>query len=218
MREALRASFQELTSEEAELNIGQNAEKTRAGEHPGFEKNTWEGLKLSLNLIAEKGIKVVVNGGAQRPRALAEKVMELAEERKLKITVAFQSGDDLWESARELLKSNMTHLDSENENVKYAKHVSRFLFFICTNFRQTDNFLDDKSKPITSANAYCGARAIVAALRAGADIVICGRVSDASMTVGVAWWWHDWSDSHYDELAGSLIAGHLIECSAYTVC
>lgn len=28
-------------------------------------------------------------------------------------------------------------------------------------------------------------------------------------------WWHDWNSDDLDELAGSLVAGHLIECSAY---
>jgi hypothetical protein len=47
------------------------------------------------------------------------------------------------------------------------------------------------------------------------EIVICGRVSDASLVVGAAWYWHSWSDTDYDRLAQCLIAGHLIECSAY---
>jgi hypothetical protein len=31
----------------------------------------------------------------------------------------------------------------------------------------------------------------------------------------VAAWWHGWGASDYDELAGALIAGHLIECSVF---
>lgn len=56
---------------------------------------------------------------------------------------------------------------------------------------------------------------IAEALRAGADIIICGRVADASPAVGAAAWWHNWKPSDLDALAGSLIAGHLIECSTY---
>jgi hypothetical protein len=40
-------------------------------------------------------------------------------------------------------------------------------------------------------------------------------VSDASPVIGAAWWWHGWSETQYDQLAGSLVAGHLIECSGY---
>ncbi|KAF2807908.1 DUF1446-domain-containing protein [Mytilinidion resinicola] len=49
----------------------------------------------------------------------------------------------------------------------------------------------------------------------GADIVICGRVSDAAPAIGAAAWWHDWRPDQHDELAGSLIVGHLIECASY---
>ncbi len=45
-------------------------------------------------------------------------------------------------------------------------------------------------RPI-AANAYLGGCGI-AALREGADIVVCGRVTDASLTVGPAARWHDW--------------------------
>jgi hypothetical protein len=52
-------------------------------------------------------------------------------------------------------------------------------------------------------------------LKQGADIVIAGRVADAAPTVGAAIWWHGWDRSNLDELAGALMAGHIIECSAY---
>jgi hypothetical protein len=64
-------------------------------------------------------------------------------------------------------------------------------------------------KPLT-ANAYVGARAIRAALEAGADIIITGRVTDASPVIGAAAWWHNWEWDQYDALAGALLAGHCI--------
>lgn len=124
------------------------------------------------------------------------------EEKKLALKVAWVSGDDLMDGATELLRKHMKHLDSSNKQIKLAK--------------DTDNFLDDPNKPIVSCNAYLGARAITKGLREGADIIICGRVSDASPVIAAAQWWHNWSDTAYDELAGALIAGHLIECSTYS--
>jgi hypothetical protein len=56
---------------------------------------------------------------------------------------------------------------------------------------------------------------IVTALEHGADVVICGRCCDASPVMGLAYWWHRWKNTEYDKLAGSLMAGHLIECGAY---
>ena len=45
--------------------------------------------------------------------------------------------------------------------------------------------------------------------------MICGRVADASPIIGAAAWWHGWTRENIDELARSLVAGHLIECSTY---
>lgn len=63
-----------------------------------------------------------------------------------------------------------------------------------------------------TANAYLGAYGIARALEAGADIVVTGRVTDASVVVGPAIWRFGWSPEQYDELAGAVVAGHVIEC------
>ncbi len=63
-----------------------------------------------------------------------------------------------------------------------------------------------------TANAYLGASGIARALEAGADIVVTGRVTDASVVVGPAIWRFGWSPGQYDELAGAVVAGHVIEC------
>lgn len=66
-----------------------------------------------------------------------------------------------------------------------------------------------------AAQCYLGGLGIARALAAGADVVVCGRVSDASTTLGAAAWWHGWPADDYDALAGALIVGHLLECSTY---
>ena len=66
-------------------------------------------------------------------------------------------------------------------------------------------------KPV-SANAYLGGWGIAAALEAGADVVVTGRVTDASLVVGPAAWWHGWGPTDWDALAGAVVAGHVIEC------
>jgi len=121
------------------------------------------------------------------------------------LKIAFVSGDNilpvLGPDLASLKENLPPHLDSDNPDVKLPW-----------------NTLDDSGTegiPLVSANAYLGARAIVQGLRLGADIVICGRVADASPVIGAAWYWHSWEDTDYDKLAGALISGHLIECSAY---
>jgi len=68
--------------------------------------------------------------------------------------------------------------------------------------------------PIVSANAYVGAEAIADALRAGADIVVCGRVADPALALGPALAHFDWPLDDWDRLARATMAGHLLECGA----
>ncbi len=65
-----------------------------------------------------------------------------------------------------------------------------------------------------TANAYLGCWGIVECLNAGADIVVTGRVTDASLVAGPAAAHHGWGRTDYDALAGATVAGHVIECGA----
>ncbi|MBT0565809.1 acyclic terpene utilization AtuA family protein [Williamsia sp. CHRR-6] len=67
--------------------------------------------------------------------------------------------------------------------------------------------------PLT-ANAYLGGFGIAAALDAGADVVITGRITDASLVVGPAISHFGWTPHDLDALAGAVVAGHVIECGA----
>jgi len=67
------------------------------------------------------------------------------------------------------------------------------------------------TKPL-AANAYLGAWGIAACLDAGADVVVTGRVTDASLVVGPAASHFGWSRTSYDELAGAMVTGHVLEC------
>ena len=84
---------------------------------------------------------------------------------------------------------------------------------------QGDNLIDRAAAlglgdgPLT-ANAYLGAFGIATALRHGADVVVTGRVTDASLVVGPAIAHFGWTPTSYDELAGAVVAGHVLECGA----
>ncbi|KAJ5933557.1 hypothetical protein N7454_005886 [Penicillium verhagenii] len=196
----------------AEVNLANNALTWRSGKHPGYEETAWEGLRQTIDVIAEKGIRVVINGGALDPKALAMKTKALTllsqiSDKNLNLQVAYLSGDDLYPLVgpnMPVTKEELLHLDSGNPSIVQPDLTYAFL-----------NTTNDRPFQMVSAHAYLGARGIVDGLRRGADIIICGRVSDASPVIAAAWFWHNWNETDYDRLAGSLIAGHLIECSAY---
>lgn len=59
------------------MNLAENAENYTAGEHEGFEPTAWAAFQESIEVIAQKCIKVVVNAGSLNPRGLAGKVADL---------------------------------------------------------------------------------------------------------------------------------------------
>ncbi|KAM0229318.1 hypothetical protein ACHAPO_010097 [Fusarium lateritium] len=182
----------------AEVNMANNAEAYAEGLHPGYEPTALEALELSIDAIAEKRIKVAINGGALNPEGLAVKVASL---------VAYVSGDYVLPKLDNYMPQQehdtLPHLDSLNPHVSLTPET----FIFANNGK--------KPQQIVSANAYLGAHAIYEAFLQGADIIICGRVSDASPVIACAWYWWSWKSTDYNELAGALIAGHFIECSAY---
>ncbi|QLI74683.1 uncharacterized protein G6M90_00g111520 [Metarhizium brunneum] len=194
----------------AEVNIAQNAEAFASGSHPGYEMSALEGLEKTLDVINDKRIKVAINGGALNPKGLAEKIAMMVQEKRYSLSVAYITGDDLRHQVGQnmpptLDSALLPHLDESSAN---------------SNQEQSRSYIQDAQDlatgaQIVSANAYLGARGILTAFQHGADIVIAGRVSDASPVIAAAWYWWSWSAADYDRLAGALIAGHLIECSAY---
>jgi len=137
----------------------------------------------------DRRIRVVTNAGGLNPRGLAADLHALGARLGVTPRVAVVEGDDLRDRLEELASAGVefTNLDTG------APLATSGLV------------------PVT-ANAYLGAWGIAAALDAGADVVVCGRVTDASVVVGPAAWWHGWSRTDFDVLAGALIAGHVIEC------
>jgi Acyclic terpene utilisation family protein AtuA len=142
-----------------------------------------------LGTCLERGVKIVSNAGGLNPGGLARKITELAASLGLPARVAYITGDDLAPVIGELQAAGheFTNLDT---GLPLAK----------------------AGLPVVTANAYLGGWGIAAALQAGADVVICPRVTDASLVTGPAAWWHGWRRDDWDALAGAVAAGHVIEC------
>ncbi|KAI8713876.1 hypothetical protein NCS52_01233500 [Fusarium sp. LHS14.1] len=191
----------------AEVNMANNAEAFREGRHPGYEETAWDGIQQTIDVISQKRIKVVINGGALNPGGLATRVAKLVKDRGYDLKVAYISGDNvlpkLGNHMPQQIEQALPHLDSPSHHVTVSPES-----YLFTREGQ-------EPREIVSANAYLGAHSIYEALQKGADIVICGRASDASPVMACAYYWWSWKNTSYNELAGALIAGHLIECSTY---
>src|SRR5580693_7825887 len=185
-REMLAGPIDLLTGEYlAELTMLILWKARRKDESLGYATTFLRQMQDVLGTCLERGIKVVANAGGLNPEGLAAKLAELAPSAK----IAYLTGDDLAPAIKDLQAEGheFTNLDT---GVPLAK----------------------AELPVVTANAYLGGWGIAAALQAGADIVICGRVTDASLVVGPAAWWHGWARDDWDALAGAVAAGHVIEC------
>lgn len=150
-------------------------------------------LVPELETIAERRLKIVVNAGAFNPAGLAIAIRTEIASRGLTLSVAHVEGDDLLPHVRQLAgEGELANLDS---GVAAGALAEQFV----------------------AANAYLGCWGIAEALGRGVDIVICGRVTDASLVMGPAAWWHGWANDNWDALAGALAAGHIIECGPQAV-
>ena len=139
-----------------------------------------------LHEIASQGLKVVANAGGVNPAGLASALEQMIKDKGLKLTVAYVEGDDL--------RGRIPELRAVGQND----------MFVGTQFPEN----------IVSANAYLGAFPIAAALAAGADIVITGRVVDSAVVLGPLIHEFGWGRGDLDLLAAGTLAGHLLECGA----
>ena len=155
----------------------------------GYARTVLAQLEHVLGTCLDRGIKIVNNAGGLNPAGLAREFAALAGRLGLHPRIAYVTGDDLLPRLENLLSNGeaLANLDTGQPLGEAA------------------------GKPVT-ANAYLGGWGITEALGAGADIVVCPRVTDASLVTGPAAWWHGWRREDFDQLAGAVVAGHVIEC------
>ncbi|KAH7124571.1 hypothetical protein EDB81DRAFT_846896 [Dactylonectria macrodidyma] len=166
------------------------------GADPTFLKTLQAASKeLGKRIDARTFPKLVVNAGALNPRQLALDTHQfLASEfgnlgKALKI--AYITGDNVLDIIRN---------PAERQAISHLT---------------TTKTLDSWPYEPNIANAYIGQSGYVAALKAGADVVIAGRTTDASSTQALATWWFGWDERDYDNHAMGLVTGHIIECGNY---
>lgn len=152
----------------------------------GYATDFVEVMAPLLGEIAQKKIRVVSNAGGVNPSACAAALAAACDKAGVSLKIAVLHGDNLQPKLGELAKAGTVEM-----------------------------FSGAPLPPVcVSVNAYLGAPGIVAALEAGADIVITGRVVDSAVVSAALVHEFGWAWSDYDKLAQAALAGHIIECGA----
>ena len=136
-----------------------------------------------LPLLKKNKVRLVTNMGAANPIAAAKKIIEIAKESELEISVAAVTGDDVFD-----------RIDPQQKAM------------------ETNAALSSSGKLI-SANAYLGVDAILPALKTNADIIVTGRAADPSLFLAPMVHEFSWLLNDYDLLGKGTVIGHLLECA-----
>ncbi|TFG97712.1 MAG: DUF1446 domain-containing protein, partial [Calditrichales bacterium] len=149
-------------------------------------------MEKLLPSLVQNNIKVIANAGGVNPLACVRAIKQLAEKAgfsDLKIAAVY--GDDITGRLQDLIRQGFP-----------LKHMD------------TGADLSGIIDQVTSANVYFGAAPVVEALDKGAQIIVCGRVTDTGLTLAPMIHEFGWSFDDWDKLAAGIIGGHINECGA----
>ena len=156
----------------------------RANPQAGYEPLLDEELRPVLGDCLRHGIAIVSNFGAANPRGAAAHILRLAKELGLPVP-------------------RVAVVEGDDLSTPAGEALLRPLLPP-----------EYKGRAFVSANVYQGAVPIAEALKAGAQVVVTGRVADPSLALGPAMAHFGWAQDDWDRLAGATMAGHLLECGA----
>ncbi len=152
----------------------------------GFDPLLRDRMEAVLPSCARQGVTIITNMGAANPQAAGEEVIQIARELGLtRLKVAVVHGDDVLP-------------------LIHAQDLPLL---------ESDATLQSLRGSVLSANAYLGAEALVAALQAGADVVITGRVADPALFLAPLIHEFGWSPSDWEKMGQGTVIGHLLECA-----
>jgi hypothetical protein len=151
----------------------------------GYDPLLERRIESLIDLLVRHKVRLITNMGAANPIAAAEKVVQIAKSRQIKLMVAAITGDDVF------------------DKVDFAKPAM-----------ETNQPISKAGKPV-SANAYLGAAGIIDALKAEADVIITGRIADPSLFIAPMIYQFGWSMEDFDLLGKGTVIGHLMECAGH---
>ena len=157
----------------------------------GYATDFLEQMRVCLPVIEETGTRIISNAGGINPRSCGEELAKITQSMGIQARIAVVEGDDLMERLDALFEKGIT-LQNMETGEEFQTIGSR----------------------VQSANTYLGAAPVIRALQEGAQIIVTGRVADASLTAAPAAFTFGWSTEDWDRLAAAVVAGHILECGA----
>lgn len=152
----------------------------------GYDPLLVDRMNAVLRICKKKGITIITNMGAANPLAAAAKIKEVAQLLGLAdLKIAAITGDDVL------------------EQLSHGNYI----------IEETGHPVSALGNKLISANAYLGAAPIVEALRNGAEVIITGRVADASLFLAPQIHAFGWSMDDWGLLGKGTVVGHLLECA-----
>ncbi|MFN2371999.1 MAG: acyclic terpene utilization AtuA family protein, partial [Candidatus Krumholzibacteriia bacterium] len=157
----------------------------------GYAADFLAQLEPTLPEIVARGVKVITNAGGMNPEGLGRRIRDLARAQGLAVKVGVVDGDDIAGRLDEL-RATGEHFANMETGADFGAVRDR----------------------VVAANVYLGAEPVVAALDAGCQIVVTGRVTDTGITLAPMIHEFGWAMDDWDRLAAGIVAGHVIECGA----
>ena len=165
----------------AEATMAPLGQLKRARPEEGYARDFTDWIwKDNLRQLKTQGVRLVTNAGGVNPLACRTRMEAIAAEAGLSFRIAVVTGDDLASQIDAFARDQIAEMFSGRP------------------FPSPDK--------VWTANAYLGAAPIAAALAAGADVVITGRVVDSALTLGPLMYAFGWGADDYDRLAAGSLA------------
>lgn len=157
----------------------------------GYAVDFIDQINEGLPYLSPGKPRIISNAGGINPLDCGLRVQEVSSQKNLKLRIAVVTGDDLLDRLPALRKQGIS-LDNLDTGESFGQIQDRVL----------------------SANAYLGIAPVVEALKADAELIVTGRVTDTAIVASAPVYEFDWELEDWDRLASAVVAGHILECGA----
>ena len=175
----------------AEVTMSIMQKQKNKNSNLGYAYDFVDFIKSTSDYLKNNKVKIITNAGGVNPYECAKQIKKIFTSLNISKKIVIIEGDNITSNIKNYFDNGL-----DFKNMEDNSSISPIL------------------DHIYSANVYIDSFCIKEALELGADIVLCGRVSDPGLCVGPALYEFNWESSDYNKIASATLAGHIIECGA----